>query len=78
MKKPRAAAHTPRVVPPWRPLKPPPTHVPTQAPAGRVPSPRRPGATRAAGDLGDLFAMFPDLPRPARRIRRTVSRRRLV
>jgi hypothetical protein len=44
------------------------TRAPRQRPVADVPNPRRPKAVRVVdgGELRDLFAVFPDLPRPLR------------
>lgn len=60
----------------------PPQHAseaPRQRAAGKVPNPRRPGLVRDihGNELGDLFLMFPDLPRPARPPARLFVRRSL-
>jgi hypothetical protein len=57
-------------------------HAPRQRRVGKVPNPRRPRLVRdvAGGTLKDLFAMFPDLPRPPRpaaRVPTRIARRRL-
>jgi hypothetical protein len=51
---------------------------PRQRAAGKVPNPRRPKLVRDVGgnELWDLFAFFPDLPRPARPAARLPARRR--
>ena len=52
------------------------TPAPRQRPVAKIPSPRRPKVVRSTGGgLGDLFAFFPDLPRPHRPRTRTVKRR---
>src|SRR5687768_2143421 len=60
-----------------------PTRAPRQRPVAKPPNPRRPKLVHDAdgGELMDLFAVFPDLPRPPRtasRMLRTVARRRLM
>lgn len=62
--------------------EPPTPHVsaaPVQRTVGRVPHPRRLKLVRdvGGGDLLDLFAVFPDLPRPLRPAARVPLRRRL-
>ena len=56
-------------------------NVPKQRAVASPPNPRKPPVVRGSGGaLGDLFAMFPDLPRPLRpapRVR-THSTRKLV
>jgi hypothetical protein len=44
------------------------TRAPAQRPVGKVPNPRKPKLVRDVGgnELKDLFALFPDLPRPRR------------
>lgn len=51
---------------------------PRQRAAGKVPNPRRPRLVRDIGgnELRDLFAFFPDLPRPVRPTARLPVRRR--
>jgi hypothetical protein len=51
--------------------------VPPQHPLGPPPNPRRPKLVRdvRGGVLGDLFALFPDLPRPVRPRARVPLRR---
>jgi hypothetical protein len=64
--KPPPSALTP---PPRSVMNPPPPQSPPKAPpAGQVPNPKRPRLVRDVGGgyLKDLFAMFPDLPRPPR------------
>ena len=52
--------------PPLPTYKAPPVYVPKDPPEGAVPHPRRPRLVRDTGSpLLDLFAFFPDLPRPA-------------
>src|SRR5687767_9756168 len=64
------------------PPKPAPTRVPKVRPIGAVPNPKKPKLVRDVdgGDLKDMFAVFPDLPRPHRPTprgpQRTASRRR--
>jgi hypothetical protein len=50
------------------PPPPTPARVPEQRPVGAVPNPRKPKLVRDVdgGILQDLFAIFPDLPRPPR------------
>jgi hypothetical protein len=54
--------------PQQRAMKPPPVSHPKAPPAGHVPNPKRPRLVRDVGGgyLKDLFALFPDLPRPPR------------
>ena len=71
------------IVPPGAPSVEAPTpHVstaPVERGVGRVPNPRRLKLVKAVagGDLLDLFAMFPDLPRPPRPRARTPLRRHI-
>jgi len=64
--------HAPRMPPkhgrvPSRPSLDPVAKAPRQRPVAKVPKPRRPQVVRAAtGDLGDLFDVFRDIPRPPR------------
>jgi len=52
------------------------TRAPRQRGVAKVPHPRRPKVVRArSAALGDLFEVFPDLPRPRRPVSRTVKRR---
>jgi hypothetical protein len=53
---------------------------PPEYPAGKPPNPRRPALVRDVGgnELRDLFAMFPDLPRPPRPAARLPLRRRAI
>ena len=48
---------------------------PVQRPAGAPPNPRRLRVARSRGRLLDLFALFPDLPRPPRPTGGGVARR---
>ena len=49
--------------------------VPRQRPIAEVPNPRRPKVVRVdRRELLDLFAVFPDLPRPARPQSRLATR----
>jgi hypothetical protein len=81
--KPRRVAPAPKRHPIAQP--PAPRHVagaPPQRSVGRVPNPRRPRLVRDVdgGALKDLFAMFPDLPRPPRpaaRVPNRIARRRV-
>jgi hypothetical protein len=53
-----------------------PTRVPKARPVGKVPNPRSGKLVREVhGDLNDLFAFFPDLPRPHRSRPRAPRRR---
>jgi hypothetical protein len=64
------SVHPVKQAPPIRP-----TRAPRQRPVAKVPHPRRPEAVRAkSGALGDLFAVFRDLPRPRRPLSHTVKR----
>jgi hypothetical protein len=61
-------------------MKPPPVNAaPKAPPAGEAPRPRRPARVPDAGDVGDLFAIFRDIPwaaRPRGRVHaRTLARR---
>lgn len=55
-------------------------NTPRQRAAGKVPNPRRPALVRDidGNELRDLFALFPDLPRPVRPTARLPVRRRPV
>ena len=55
-----------------------PTRVPRQRAVAKVPNPRRPAHVRNTdgGDQLDLFAFFPDLPRPPRPAARPFKRLR--
>jgi len=52
------------------------TRVPRQRAVAKVPNPKRPAFVRSrdGGDLLDLFAFFPDLPRPPRPAPRAFKR----
>ena len=75
--------------PPRSVMKPPPLSTPKPPPQGKVPNPKRPRIVIGGdgGELGNLFALFPELPWPTRsrrfavrtlagRLRRFVSRPR--
>lgn len=63
--------------PPHSVMKPPPVSTPKPPPLGTPPNPRRPRAVISSdgGYLKDLFALFPELPWPARRPARVRPRR---
>ncbi len=70
--KPRAQGHTPTGAPPSHA---PTRHIgrkPNKRATGKVPNPRKPELVRdvRGGSLKDLMEIFPDLPRPARPVRR--------
>jgi hypothetical protein len=52
------------------------TRVPKARPPGKPPNPKKPKLVRDVGGgiLKDMFAIFPDLPRPVRPHRRRKSR----
>lgn len=55
-----------------------PTRAPRQRPVGKVPNPRKPKLVRDVGGgyMQDLFATFPDLPRPVYKPKRVPIRRK--
>lgn len=74
----RAAGAVPRGDPRAQPPAQRVSHAPKARGVGAPPNPRKPKLVRDVdgGILKDLFAFFPDLPRPARPAARVVARRR--